>query len=84
MKNYTHQDIKDLENEILQIEENMTEFLKLKYYEGIKSSLHRLDSDLKYLSILANGIPVNKSEDRRIMDFLITHYNNLQKFSTTV
>lgn len=81
MEHNVRKDIKDLENEILQIEENMIDFLRLKYDEGIKTSLRRLDSDLKYLSILANGLPVNKNEDRKIMDFLRTHYDYLQKLS---
>ncbi len=81
MQNNAHQDIKDLENEILQIEDNIIEFLRLKYDEGVKTALHKLDSDLKYLSIIANGAPINKEEDRRIMDFLRIHYNYLQKLS---
>jgi hypothetical protein len=81
MQDALRQDIIDLENEILQIEENMVEFLRMKYEEGIKKSLQRLESNLKYLSILANGAPIEKNEDRKIMDFLRTHYNKLQKLS---
>ena len=54
---------------------------KKKYEEGIKKSLHQLESNLRYLSILANGAPINKNEDRKIMDFLRTHYDYLQKLS---
>ncbi len=75
------QDIKNLENDILQTEDNIVEFLGLKYDEGIKKSLHRLESDLKYLSILANGAPIDKNEDMKIMNFLRTHYNYLRKLS---
>jgi len=78
-----YQEIKNLENEILQIEDNIVDFLGLKYDEGIKRSLHQLESNLKYLSILANGAPVEKNEDRKIMDFLRTHYNYLQKLSVS-
>lgn len=81
MQDALRQDIMDLEKEILQIEENIVEFLRMKYEDGIKTSLHRLESDLKYLSILANGAPIEKNEDRKIMDFLRMHYNNLQKLS---
>ncbi len=81
MQDALRQDIMDLENEVLQIEENIVEFLRMKYEDGIKTSLHRLESDLKYLSILANGAPIEKNEDRKIMDFLRMHYNNLQKLS---
>ena len=75
------QDIKNLENEILQTEDTIVEFLRLNYDKGIKKSLHQLESDLKYLSILANGAPIEKNEDRKIMDFLRTHYNYLRKLS---
>lgn len=81
MQNDIHKNIVDLETEILQIEENMIEFLGMKYEEGIRKSLYQLESNLKYLSILANGAPIDKNEDRKIMDFLRTHYNYLQKLS---
>ena len=76
-----HRDILNLEKEIIHIEETLVEFLNLKYEEGIKKSLHQLESNLRYLSILANGAPINKNEDRKIMDFLRIHYNYLQKLS---
>ncbi|MBA4717791.1 MAG: hypothetical protein HRO68_01235 [Nitrosopumilus sp.] len=76
-----HQDINNLENDILQVEDNIIEFLGLKYDEGIKRSLHKLESDLKYLSILANGAPIDKNEDMETMNFLRTHYNYLRKLS---
>ena len=76
-----YSDILTLEKDILHIEETLVEFLNLKYEEGIKKSLHQLESNLKYLSILANGAPINKNEDRKIMDFLRTHYDYLQKLS---
>jgi len=53
----------------------------MNYDEGIKRSLRQLESNLRYLSILANGAPINKNEDRRIMDFLRIHYNHLRKLS---
>ena len=62
-------------------EERLVEFLNLKYEKGIKKSLHQLESNLRYLSILANGAPINKNEDRKIMDFLRIHYDYLQKLS---
>ena len=76
-----YNDILNLENDIIHIEETLVEFLNLKYEEGIKKSLNQLESNLRYLSILANGAPINKTEDRKIMDFLRIHYNYLQKLS---
>ena len=75
------QDIKNLENDILQTEDNIVEFLGVNYDEGVKKSLHQLESNLKYLSIIANGAPIEKKEDIKIMNFLRTHYNYLQKLS---
>ena len=76
-----YSDILNLEIDILHIEETLVEFLNLKYEKGIKKSLHQLESNLRYLSILANGAPINKNEDRKIMDFLRIHYDYLQKLS---
>ena len=76
-----YNDILNLENDIIHIEKSLVELLNLKYEKGIKKSLHQLESNLRYLSVLANGAPINKTEDRKIMDFLRTHYNYLQKLS---
>jgi len=81
MQDEIRQEIKNLENNILQTEDKIIEFLRLKYDEEIKRSLHELESDLKYLSIVANGAPLDKNEDRKIMDFLRTHYNYMRKLS---
>ena len=55
----------------------MLGFERLKYEDGIKKSIQQLESDLKYLSILANEAPIDKNEDQRIMDFLRIYHNNL-------
>ncbi len=75
------QDIKNLENDILQTEDNIVEFLGVNHDEEVKKSLHQLESNLKYLSILANGASIEKDEDIKIMNFLRTHYNYLRKLS---
>ena len=76
-----YQEIKNLENDILQTEDNIVEFLGVNHDEGVKKSLHQLESNLKYLSILANGASIEKDEDIKIMNFLRTHYNYLRKLS---
>ncbi|MEK0340434.1 MAG: hypothetical protein QQN46_09510 [Nitrosopumilus sp.] len=81
MQTNIHQEIKNLEDDVLQTENTIVEFLGINYDKGIKRSLRQLESNLKYLSILANGAPINKNEDRRIMDFLRIHYNHLRKLS---
>ena len=81
MRRSVHEDIKNLEAEIVQTEDKIIEYLRVGYEGGIKTSLHRLDLDLKYLSILANGAPIDKNEDRKIMDFLRIHYDYMRKLS---
>lgn len=76
-----HEDIQNLEIEILQIEDKIIDYLRVGYEGGIQSSLYRLESNLKYLSILANGAPIDKNEDRKIMDFLRIHYDYMKKLS---
>ncbi len=75
------QDIKNLEDDILQTEDNIVEFLGVNYNEGVKKSLRQLESNLKYLSIIANGAHIEKKEDIKIMNFLRTHYNYMRKLS---
>ena len=82
--NSTQQEIKNLEREILKIEDNISEFHRLDYSEGIKKSRKQLESNLKYLSVLANGAPIDKNEDRELMDFLRVHYDYLQKLPVSV
>ena len=79
-----HEDIINLEKQILQTEDKLLDYIRSGYVCGIKKSLHSLDSDLKYLSILANGAPIDKNEDRKIMDFLRVHYENLRNLSLPV
>ena len=81
MQNDIRQDITNLENDILQIEDSIIEFLRSNHDKELKKALHELKSDLKHLSILANGTPFDKTETRKNMDFLRTHYNYLQELS---
>jgi len=81
MQNDVRQDIRNLESEILQIEESIIDFLRLSHDQELKKALHELKSDLKHLSIIANGAPLDKTEARKTMDFLTTHYNRLQELS---
>ena len=78
------QNIKNLEKDILKIEYQIEEFLKFDYEKGLKISIRQLESNLKYLSVIANGAPLDKNEDRDVMDFLRVHYANFQKLSILV
>jgi actin-related protein len=84
MVNDVRQNIKNLEKDILKTEYQIEEFIKFNYDQGIKNSIRQLEHDIKYLSILANGAPLDKNEDQELMNFLRTHYAHLQKFSFLV
>ena len=75
------QNIENLKKDILRLEDNIEEFSRLRYNEGIKRSVFQIQSNLKYLSVLANGAPIDKNEDRKIMNFLQVHYDYLKKIS---
>jgi hypothetical protein len=77
----TSQDIDNLKMDIIQIEDNIIDFLKPNHEQELKKALRELKSDLKHLSIIANGAPLDKIENRAIMDFLRNHYSQLQKLS---
>jgi len=81
MQDDVRQDIRNLESEILQIEESIIDFLRLSHDQELKKALYELKSNLKHLSIIANGVPLDKTEVRKTMDFLTTHYNHLQELS---
>lgn len=76
--------LENLRKDILRLEDNIAEFSRLQYNEGIKRSIYQIQSNLKYLSILANGSPLDKNEDRKIMDFLRIHYNYLKNLPVSV
>ncbi len=81
MRDDIRNDINNLEDDILQIEQSIMDFLRPNHDQQLKKALHELRSDLKHLSVLANGAPLDKTETRKTMDFLRTHYNHLQELS---
>ncbi|PIW33160.1 MAG: hypothetical protein COW27_01690 [Nitrosopumilales archaeon CG15_BIG_FIL_POST_REV_8_21_14_020_37_12] len=81
MQTDIRQNIQTLKNDILKTENDIEEFLKFDYIKGAKRSIHQLELNLKYLSVIANGAPIDKTEDRDVMEFLMTHYIKLQKFT---
>jgi len=78
MRDNIHQDIKNLENDILHIENKIIECTQHYENEEVRKSLGELRSDLKYLSVISNGAEIDKNEHREIMDFLLIHYNYWQ------
>ena len=47
----------------------------------VSKSLAAIDSNLKYLSIVVNGAPIDKKVDRTTRDFLRIHFENMSKLS---
>lgn len=84
MRRDVRQDIKTLQVEIINDESKIIEFLHDGKYDLVRKCLSKIESDLKYLSIIANGAPIDKNEDRKIMDFLRIHYENIHNLSLSV
>jgi len=78
---------KDLQQQIISLEkEIMKEELKISNTEKkdakfVRKSLTVIESDLKYLSIVANGAPLEKKQNMKIMEFLRIHYENMWNLS---
>ncbi len=74
------QQIKSLEKEILKEELKISNAEK-KDAKFVRKSLSVIESDLKYLSIVVNGIPLDKKENMKIMEFLRIHHENMWNLS---
>lgn len=79
MKNSISHQILDLENDIIHDENELKSFLKTEDTKGFEKSRQRLKTDLKHLSRVINGELLEEKENKQVIDFLITHYNYLQK-----
>jgi len=74
------QQIISLENEIIKEELKISNTEK-KDTKFVRKSLSMIESDLKYLSIVANGAPLEKKQNMKIMEFLRIHYENMWNLS---
>jgi len=74
------QQIISLENEIIKEELKISNTEK-KDTKFVRKSLSVIESDLKYLSIVANGAPLEKKQNMKIMEFLRIHYENMWNLS---
>ena len=74
------QQIKSLEKEILKEELKISNAEK-KDAKFVRKSLSVIESNLKYLSIVANGVPLDKKENMKIMEFLRIHHENMWNLS---
>lgn len=74
----SHQ-ILNLEKEIIRDENELKSFLKSEDVKEFEKSRQRLKTDLKHLSRVINGEFLEEKENKQVINFLITHYNYLQK-----
>jgi len=71
-----HEEIKNLKQEIVNEERKVNQAIIQGKPELVKKNLAQIDSNIKYLSIIANGAPIDPKEDLAIRKFLIKHYQN--------
>jgi len=76
-----HQEIEGLKKAIRSEEERVALATQNSDDDAISKSLAAIDSDLKYLSIVVNGAPIEKKLDRKTREFLRIHLENLWKLS---
>ena len=80
-----HEEIKELKREIIHQEHLVNQAIVQGKSDDVKKGLDRIDSDIKYLSIISNGAPIDKQEDNEIRRFLIKHFQikrNLTVFAS--
>jgi len=76
-----HQEIERLKKAIRAEEERVALATQKSDDDAISKSLTIIDSDLKYLSIVVNGAPIDKKVDRKTREFLRIHFENMWKLS---
>ncbi len=74
-------EIRELENSILAKEKQLSDDISNGNYNSITKNLESIKSDLKYLSILVNGSPMNKKDNLKVMEFLRIHLDKLWDLS---
>jgi len=75
------QEIEGLKKAIKAEEERVAQATQNSDNDVVSKSLASIDSDLKYLSIVVNGAPIEKKLDRKTREFLRIHLENLWKLS---
>jgi len=81
MDNTLHQEIERLKKAIKAEEERVALATQNSDDDTVSKSLASIDSDLKYLSIVVNGAPIDKKVDRKTREFLRIHLENMWKLS---
>jgi len=81
MDNKLPQEIERLKKAIKAEEEKVALATQNSDDDTVSKSLASIDSDLKYLSIVVNGAPIDKKVDRKTREFLRIHLENMWKLS---
>ncbi len=77
MNENLRQEIKTLQNEIVREENKIIDYTNNDDVKSMKKSTATIHSDLKYLSIIANGAPIDAKQNMKIREFLRIHFENL-------
>ncbi len=78
------QEIKTLQNEIVREENKILDYTDTGDTKSLKKSIEIIHSDLKYLSIIANGAPIDAKQNMKIREFLRIHFENLRRMPIPV
>ena len=78
------QEIKTLQNEIVREENKIIDYQNNDDSKSMKKSIATIHSDLKYLSIIANGAPIDPKQNMKIREFLRIHLENLWRIRIPV
>jgi len=81
MENKLNKEIEVLKRAIRAEEERVAFATLNSDDDAVSKSLTTIDSDLKYLSIVVNGAPIDKKVDRKTREFLRIHFENMWKLS---
>ena len=71
------QEITNLQNEIVREEKKITDYTTKDDVKSVKKSIETIHSDLRYLSIIANGSPMDVTQNMKLREFLRIHFENL-------
>ncbi len=84
MNENLRQEIKTLQNEIVREENKIIDYTDTDDTKSLRKSIETIHSDLKYLSIIANGAPMDAKQNMKIREFLRIHFENLRRMPIPV
>lgn len=77
MNDDLQQEIITLQNEIVKEEGRIIDYTNYEDVKSLQKSLATIHSDLKHLSIIVNGAPIDAKQNIQIREFLRIHFENL-------